>query len=71
MALKSVQGNWTSSHIEGGILWFFSSCNRKIWAPLELQQGHKGTSHVASEKSGLLSRCQGAPQDFFRVTAVE
>lgn len=56
MALKSVQENWTSFHIGGGILWFFSSCGKMMWVPLELGQGNKGTSHVASEKSGLLSR---------------
>ena len=36
IALQSLQGNWVSSHIEGGILWCFSNCSGKFWVPLEL-----------------------------------
>ena len=35
IALEAMQGNRASSCIGGGILWFYSSCCRKLVDPLE------------------------------------
>ena len=35
IALEALQGNQSSSCIEGGILWFHSNCGRKLVVPLE------------------------------------
>ena len=48
----------TSSHIEGRISWFFSSCSRKLGVPLELRQGPQGPTCVASGKSSLHASCE-------------
>ena len=57
--LESLQLNRPSFRGEGGILWFFSSCDGKLGVPLELRWGPQGSSPVTSEKSGLLSSCEG------------
>ena len=35
IALEAIQGHPASSCIEDGILWFYSSCGRKLMVPLE------------------------------------
>ena len=35
IALEAMQGNQALSCIEDGILWFYSSCGRKLVVPLE------------------------------------
>ena len=70
IATESLQGNWTSSHIEGGILWCFSNCSRKLCVfsscnsvsreLLMLPQGSQASFQVAI-----------GPQDCFRVAAGE
>ena len=54
-----LQGNRASSHVDGGISWFFSMCSRKLGFPLELRLGPQGNSVVASGMSALLSGCEG------------
>ena len=53
-----LQWKSSSSCIEQGISWFFSSCGGKLGIHLELRQGPQGTSPVASGKSSLLSSCE-------------
>ena len=48
-----------SSHIEGRISWFFSSCTRKLGVPLELLLGLQGPALVASGRSSLQASCEG------------
>ena len=59
IGLEALQGKRASSRIEAEILWFFSSCGRKIEVPLELPRGPQGTSRIASGKSSLLSSWKG------------
>ena len=59
IGLEALQGKRASSRIEVEILWFFSSCGRKIEVPLELPRGPQGTSRIASGKSSLLSSFEG------------
>ena len=57
IALEVLQKNLFSSHIEGGISWFFSSCsgkivflsscNRDLREPLKLPQGSQASFQVA------------------------
>ena len=56
--LSRCQVGKTSSHIEGRISWFFSSCSRKLRVPLELRQGPQGPTCVASGKSSLHASCE-------------
>ena len=35
IALETMQENQASSYIQGGILWFYSSCGRKLVVPLK------------------------------------
>ena len=35
IALEAMLGNRASSCFEGGILWFYSRCSRKLVVPLE------------------------------------
>ena len=75
ITLETLQKNWFSSHIEGGIAWFFSSCSGKIvflsscngdlWEPLKLPQGSQASFQVARVTSGFLSRrCRGIGPHF-------
>ena len=50
--------NWASSRLRGDLV-FFSSCGGKLWVPLELQWGSRGTSRVAKRESKLLPNCLG------------
>ena len=47
ISLERLQRERASSHVDGGTLWFFSSCGRI----LELPQGTQGASSVATGKS--------------------
>ena len=38
-ALEAMQRNRASFRFEGGILWFYSNCSRKLVVPLEFQRG--------------------------------
>ena len=57
--LETLLWKRASSHVEGRISWFFSSCGRKLEVPLELRQGPQGPACVASEKPGLFSSFEG------------
>ena len=48
--LETPQRKRASSHVEGRISWFFSSCTRKLEVPLELRCGPQGPDCVASVK---------------------
>ena len=48
-----------SSHIEGRISWFFSSCTRKLGVPLRLLLGLQGPARVASGRSSLQASFEG------------
>ena len=39
IALPALQGNRASSHSEGVVSWFFSSCGRNVGYILELRRG--------------------------------
>ena len=41
ISLQAMQVNQASSHFEGGILWFYWSCGRKLVVPLEFLQGRQ------------------------------
>lgn len=56
MALKSVQENLTSFHIGGESCGFLLERRQDDVGSSRAGTGNKGTSHVALEKSGLLSR---------------
>ena len=63
------QGKRASAHVEGGISWFFSSCDRKLGVHLELQwhlreplvllQGSQVSFRVARGRMRLLETLQG------------
>ena len=38
LALQALQGNWASSHCEGEVSWFSSSCPGKLGFILELRR---------------------------------
>ena len=57
--LRDAAWKRASSHVEGRISWFFSSCSRKVGVPLELQWGPQGPTHVDSTKSRLHASCEG------------
>ena len=59
IALEALQGKRASSHVEGEISWFFSSCLGTLEVPLNLRLGHQKTSCVALGKSSLLLSCEG------------
>ena len=59
ISLETLLWKRASSHVEGRISWFFSSCGGKLWVPLKLRWGPQGPAHVASEKSDLFSSCKG------------
>ena len=60
IALYAVQGKRASSHGEGGVSWFFSSCLlQNLGYILKLQRGWPFKTHVCSVASGLLSSYNG------------
>ena len=48
-----------SSHFEGRISWFFSSCSRKLGVPIEVRRGLQRPARVSSGKASLHASCQG------------
>ena len=59
IALHAVQKNRASSHCEGDVSWFFSSCGGNLGYILEVQRGWPFITCVCSMTSGLLSSCEG------------
>ena len=59
ISLKTPQQKRASSHIEGRISWFFSSCDSKLGVPFDLQWGPQRPTRVASGKSSLHASCEG------------
>ena len=59
ISLEMPQWKRASSHVEGRISCFFSSCGRNLGVPLELRLGSQGPDHVASGKSSLHASCEG------------
>ena len=59
MALQTMQLNLASSHGEGEVSLFFSSCGRNLWFLLEERQGWPFKTRVCSVTSGFLSSCEG------------
>ena len=59
IALHTMQGNWASSHGNGEVSWFFSSCGGNLGYILKLQRERPFKTRVGSATSGLLSRCDG------------
>ena len=59
IALHAMQGNQVSSHGEGEVSWFFSSCSGKLGYVLELRRGKSLKTFVCSVTSGLVSSYDG------------
>ena len=59
ISLHAIHGNRASSHSEGEVSWFFSSCSRNLGYILELWQGWQFKTRVCPAKSGLLSSYEG------------
>ena len=59
IALKALQEKMASSHVDGGISWFFSSCGGRLGTPLQVPRGTQGASRVALGKSSLHLSCEG------------
>ena len=59
ISLETLLWKRDTSHVEGRISWFFSSCGGKLGVPLELRRGPQGPAHIASEKLGLFLGCEG------------
>ena len=59
IALEVLQEKRASSRVDGGILWFVSSCGGRLGIPLQVPQGTRGASCVVSAKSSLHSSCEG------------
>ena len=59
IALHAMQGNRASSHSEGEVSWFFSSCGRNLGYIFELRRGWPFKMCVFSAMSGLLSIYEG------------
>ena len=59
IALHAMQGNRASSHSEGTVSWFFSSCSGNVSYILELRRGWSFKANVCSAKRGLLSSYEG------------
>ena len=59
ISLEMPQWKRASSHVEGRISCFFSSCGRNLGVPLELRLGPQGPYCVASGKSSLHASCKG------------
>ena len=59
ISLKMPQWKRASSHVEGRISCFFSSCGRNLGVPPELRLGPQGPDRVASGKSSLHASCEG------------
>ena len=58
ISLETLKQKRASSRVEGRILWFFSSCDRKHGVPLKFSRGLQGTAWVGSENSCLFPRCE-------------
>ena len=65
IAFKVLQEKMASSHFEGGISWFVSSCSGWLGIPLQVPRRTQGASCVASGKSSLHSSCEGEPGVFW------
>ena len=50
-ALHAMHGNWVSSHGEGEVSWFFSSCGRNLGYILELRRRWPFKTRVCSATS--------------------
>ena len=59
IAPHSMQGNWSSSRVEGEVSSFFSSCSENLGYILKLQQGMPLKTRACSAISGLLSSYEG------------
>ena len=59
IALHTMQWNRASSHGEGLVSWFFSSCDGNLGCFLDLKRGWPFKTRVWSVTSGLLSSCKG------------
>ena len=59
IALHAMQGIRASSHSDGIVSWFFSSCGGNLGYIVELLPGWPFKARVCSATSGLLSSCEG------------
>ena len=59
IALNTMQGSWGSSHEEGEVSWFFSSCGGNLGYILELWWGCSFKAHIFSATSRHLSSYEG------------
>ena len=59
ISLETLQQKKASSHFEGRISWFFSSCSRKLGVPIEVRRGLQRPARVSSGKASLHASCQG------------
>ena len=59
ISLETPQGKEASSRIEGRISWFYSSWDKEIGVPFELQQGPLGTHSCCLRKASLHVNCEG------------
>ena len=59
IALHPMHGNQASSHGEGEVSWFFSSCSGNLGYIFELQRVWPFKTRVCAGTSGLLSSCKG------------
>ena len=59
IALLAMQENWASSHGDGEVSWFFTSCGWNLGYILELRQEWPFKTLVCSASSGLLSSYEG------------
>ena len=59
ISLEMPQWKRVSSHVDGRISWFFSSCGRKHGVDLELQWGTQGPDRGASGRSSLQASRKG------------
>ena len=59
IAFEVLQEKRASSCLDGGILWFASSCGWRLEIPLQVPRGPQGASRVASGKSSIHSSCEG------------
>ena len=51
--LEALQEERASSHVDGEISWFVSSCGGRLGVPLQVPWGTQGASRVVSAKSSL------------------
>ena len=77
IALQAMQGNWASSHGNGEVSWFFSSCSGKLGYILEsggdglyklvFVQRYQDSYLVMGDKAGISSRLGRAIQMLLEV----